>query len=1237
MAAAVVMEAAAREWMSLEGEESFPDWLVRREVLRRDQVDALSDALAAESGGEGDAAGGGGAAGDAAARAPHPSEVIKGYRILERLGRGGMGSVYRAEQAGMNRVVALKILRRPFGQVEEHVERLRREARLVGALDHPNIVRGLDVGSHGPYHYFAMEFVEGETLRDLLKKRGIVPESEALRIVEQVCLALDHAHSRGIVHRDVKPGNIIVTPDGTPKLTDYGLAKGPADFTLTQSGVTIGTPQYISPEQAKDPVGVGIQTDLYSLGATAYHMLTGIPPHTSDTLAGLLTKVLYEKPRTARQVNPRVSAGASFLVEKMMAKQPRHRYREPREVLRDLRSLAAGRTIVPSNWAGDFEVHEARRRVRLIGAGAAAAVVLLAGATVWLQWRNQEQARRDREDGARGRYAILDAEGPPRSHEAWLNRLQALEEFLRDPANAETPAYEVAVGAREEAQEHVKAWGEARSVRETAAVAAQGLRFREAVEILRRELPTFEAEERRPFGREPAAWLREEIEAVRAAGRAEAAAAIAAALEKAAKSPAVEGMAERIQQQLTTARDRCRDVFLEGDARPLVPIEDVIGDIERARANVEQSRFGPGFRQSAALSLANGEFASLEQQIREAMDGMAQDAALQDLLARIPAPAAEDLRGRGTRELERARERNEAWIREESARAQGLADGGSFDAAVEILEAAEGRSMAGLREGVAVRRQEVVAKREESRRAGASRVRALFGAFFDDLLRRDFLVARRRVAEAAATATLPERPGIAVAANSAVRALGMVDDLCFAAVRRRLEGKGGATELQFVRDGKPGQRYRDASNVRVQDADTGPVIVFDEPGQPNLRGELHRLTLPLLLSLSGLDAGGLSNEQALVRALLVVTAPEGERIERRDLEAAAGQLRRVQDLVDQAGPVVEALLVRAEGLIDARIRADRNLEEEAAATYQKVVDAIAAKNPPDAIYGIQRLSSDAFKGTQFVATHRESIRSYAALAQAMLDDLRIEGLFPGARVEVLPAEPGAEARTRIRLDFDAEKQLQGLVRLEDPLYRIVVDPPVEGADGPRNGRLVLLEGGPGRDLADSPLTMECIFRTSKYMAVQFRWHPEDPLYLQVSLAGNHVGVLTDDGRKTSGRGVYAWQKEDWRGPDLNFPDSYRHDFLPKVPNLLAVRVEEGQKYFQFEKGESYLVRVEWDRPRLKLTVDGREIWNARMKYDSVRESPPRFRILSLTRGWIDDLSVEGVVDKDYLNRLLKRR
>jgi serine/threonine protein kinase len=307
LAAAIVMEQGAREWSEAEDDETFPAYLIRREVLNTEQIEELVEALETPEPDEAVEDG------DAPKAARPPSEVIPGYRILERLGRGGMGSVYRAEQIGMKRTVALKILRRPLARDAQQVERLRREARLVGSLNHTNIVRGLDVGQHGPYHYFAMEYVEGHTLRDRLKNRGAMPEAEVLRILVQVAEALDHAHSRGVIHRDVKPGNMMLTPDGLPKLTDYGLAKGPADFTLTQSGVTIGTPQYISPEQARDPAGVDIQTDLYSLGATAYHMLTGVPPHTSETLAGLLTKVLYEKPRTARQVNARVSPGRRSL------------------------------------------------------------------------------------------------------------------------------------------------------------------------------------------------------------------------------------------------------------------------------------------------------------------------------------------------------------------------------------------------------------------------------------------------------------------------------------------------------------------------------------------------------------------------------------------------------------------------------------------------------------------------------------------------------------------------------------------------------------------------------------------------------------------------------------------------------------------------------------------------------------------------------------------------------------
>ena len=176
LVAAVVMEAAAREWAAMEGDEPLPAYLVRREVLEREQVDALASEIAAE-GPEAAAPAEPGAEG---ARAPHPSEVIQGYRILERLGRGGMGSVYRAEQSGMNRIVALKILRRPFSKEEEHVERLRREARLVGSLDHPNIVRGLDVGqliAQGPIVHGTPRQAAYARAAELLALVGLDPKA----------------------------------------------------------------------------------------------------------------------------------------------------------------------------------------------------------------------------------------------------------------------------------------------------------------------------------------------------------------------------------------------------------------------------------------------------------------------------------------------------------------------------------------------------------------------------------------------------------------------------------------------------------------------------------------------------------------------------------------------------------------------------------------------------------------------------------------------------------------------------------------------------------------------------------------------------------------------------------------------------------------------------------------------------------------------------------------------------
>jgi len=270
---------------------------------------------------------------------------IPGYEIVQRIGKGAMGAVYRArELAPPGRTVALKIVRHPRERERRIVRRLLQEARLASRLDHANLVKGYDVGVAGDYTYFAMELVEGPSLGAILKQHRFGPE-EAVDIVRQIASALGHAHRHGIIHRDVKPGNILLTKDGTAKLTDLGLAKGPADLTLTRSGATLGTPQYISPEQARSPREADARSDIYSLGATLYHMVTGVPPYQGDTLASLISQVLFEPFVPPSKLNPGLTPSLCRLIEKMMAKDPDRRYPDVDALIRDIDAVRAGRTI----------------------------------------------------------------------------------------------------------------------------------------------------------------------------------------------------------------------------------------------------------------------------------------------------------------------------------------------------------------------------------------------------------------------------------------------------------------------------------------------------------------------------------------------------------------------------------------------------------------------------------------------------------------------------------------------------------------------------------------------------------------------------------------------------------------------------------------------------------------------------------------------------------------------------
>jgi len=269
---------------------------------------------------------------------------IPGYKVVGKLGAGAMAVVYKARQLSLNRMVAIKILPKRFSENPEYVERFYKEGQAAGRLNHPNIVQAIDVGEAGGYHYFVMEYVEGKTIADDLAEGNVFEEAEALDIIIQVANALAHAHACSLIHRDVKPKNIMISTNGTVKLADMGLARETTDIEAAQSeaGKAYGTPYYIAPEQIRGKIDIDGRADIYGLGATLYHMLTGRVPFMAEDSADVMRKHLREKLIPPDHINTTLSAGVSEVIEIMMAKRKENRYNDIEELLTDLEALRQG-------------------------------------------------------------------------------------------------------------------------------------------------------------------------------------------------------------------------------------------------------------------------------------------------------------------------------------------------------------------------------------------------------------------------------------------------------------------------------------------------------------------------------------------------------------------------------------------------------------------------------------------------------------------------------------------------------------------------------------------------------------------------------------------------------------------------------------------------------------------------------------------------------------------------------
>jgi eukaryotic-like serine/threonine-protein kinase len=320
---------------STPGGEAFEDIMVGRAVVTLNQLARAKVTLEASRG-----------------------QQIPGYQIIAKLGSGAMATVFKARQLSLDRMVAIKVLPRKLSESTDYVERFYREGKAAAKLNHANIVQAIDVGEAGGFHYFVMEYVEGHTLYDELQANKGFGEADAMRVILQIARALEHAHSQGFIHRDVKPKNIMIAPDGNAKLADMGLARAAEDVQAAQAeaGKAFGTPYYISPEQIRGEVDIDFRADIYSLGATLYHVVTGRVPFDAPTPAGVMHRHLKDPLVPPDHINTELSAGMGEIVEVMMAKERKRRYASTSDLIVDLEAVASGQPPLQAHKQLDTSV-----------------------------------------------------------------------------------------------------------------------------------------------------------------------------------------------------------------------------------------------------------------------------------------------------------------------------------------------------------------------------------------------------------------------------------------------------------------------------------------------------------------------------------------------------------------------------------------------------------------------------------------------------------------------------------------------------------------------------------------------------------------------------------------------------------------------------------------------------------------------------------------------------------------
>jgi Protein kinase domain len=353
------------------------------------------------------------------------------YELGASLGRGGMASVYRGTDRVLGRTVAVKVLADRFAGDDKFVTRFRREAQAAAGLNHPNVVSVFDTGDDAEAHYIVMEFVEGDTLADVLRREGKLAPGRAVAIADDAATALQAAHDSGLVHRDVKPGNIMIDREARVKVMDFGIARAAADDTLTQTGMVLGTASYLSPEQAQG-MPVDARSDVYSLGCVLYEMLAGQPPFTGESPVAIAYKHVNEDPAPLSETEPKVSPQLEAVVMRALAKEPDRRFPTAqafREALADAVStepmpVAAGGdtavmppTTTPMTAAGPPQGPPDRGRNWIPIALLVAALIALIGIVALTLAGQEEPGQRQRPQ--------QEAESPPPEEESPPPALEA--------------------------------------------------------------------------------------------------------------------------------------------------------------------------------------------------------------------------------------------------------------------------------------------------------------------------------------------------------------------------------------------------------------------------------------------------------------------------------------------------------------------------------------------------------------------------------------------------------------------------------------------------------------------------------------------------------------------------------------------------------------------------------------------------------------------------------------------